>query len=240
MENKTKIKDLRPELRPDEKFLVLGPKALSDAELLAIIIRTGSGKEHSVSLAERILSSKTDDSINLLNVFDLDIRELMKIEGVGKVKALQIKAVAELAVRISRTRASKGLKLDNPSSISDYYMEQMRHLKREVVMLIMLDSACSVIKDEIISEGTVENALFSPREIFLEALKYGAVKIILLHNHPSGDPRPSEEDIMGTLRVRLAGDMIGIELLDHIILGDNKFTSLKEEGVFKDGYKIRS
>ena len=240
MENKTKIRDLRPELRPDEKFLELGPKALSDAELLAIIIRTGSEKEHSVSLAERILSSKTDNSLNLLNIFDLDIKELLKIKGVGKVKALQIKAVAELSVRISKTRASRNLKLDSPQAISDYYMEQMRHLRREIVVLIMLDSACGVIKDEVISEGTVENACFSPREIFLESLKYGAVKIILLHNHPSGDPRPSEDDILGTLKVKFAGDLIGIELLDHIIIGDNKFISLKEEGVFKDEYKIRS
>lgn len=235
MYSKTKIKDLRPEYRPDEKFLKLGPKALSDAELLAIIIRTGSGKEHSIGLAEKILSSRCDGSLNILNAFDMDINELMKIDGVGRVKALQIKALLELSERISKSKAEKGLIFNNPASISDYYMEQLRHLKREVVMLLMLNCACQLIKDEVIFEGTATSALFSPREIFLEALKYDAVSIVLLHNHPSGSPKPSNEDILGTRRVYEAGRMLGIELLDHIIIGDKSYTSLKEEGYLSNG-----
>lgn len=235
MENKIRIKDLRPELRPDEKLLESGPKALSDAELLAVIIRTGSPKESSVKVCEHIISSKADGSLSILNIFEKDFNELIKIDGVGKVKALQIKALQELSLRISKSRAAKKLILSSPSSISDYYMEEMRHLKREVVMLLMLSCSCELIKDEIISEGTATSALFSPREIFLEALKYGAVSIVLLHNHPSGLSRPNREDILGTKRVFQAGKLIGIELLDHIIIGDNEYTSLKEEGFLNDG-----
>lgn len=235
MENRIKIKDLRPELRPDEKFLKLGPKALSDAELLAIIIRCGNGNEHSVELSEKILSLKSNGCINILSIFDYEINELIKINGVGKVKALQIKALCELSQRISQSKAWDKIIFNNPASISDYYMEQLRHLKREVVVLLMLNSACEFIKDEILFEGTVSSALFSPREIFIEALKYDAVNIVLLHNHPSGSPKPSDEDIWGTRRVYEAGQMIGIELLDHIIIGDNKYISLNEEGLLKNG-----
>ena len=240
MENNLKIKDIRPEMRPDEKFLKIGPQALSDAELLAVIIRTGSLKEHSISLAERILSSDTDDSINILNLFDLSIDDLMKIEGVGQVKALQIKAVCELSTRISRSSAKKKLDLKDPASIAAYYMEQLRHLKREVVVLLMMNCSLQLIKDEILFQGTATSAMFSPREIFIEALKADAVSIILVHNHPSGNPAPSREDIMATGRVITAGKYIGIELLDHIIIGDNNFISLKEEGLFDNECEVRS
>lgn len=234
METKLTIKDLRPELRPDEKFLKYGPGALSEAELLAIILRTGSSKEHSVSLAEHIISSKEDGSLNILNIFDRSIDELKKIEGVGKVKALQIKALCELSTRISKSTARKKLALTSPASISACYMEQLRHLKREVVVLVMLNAANELIKEETMFEGTVAAALFSPREIFLEALKYEAVRIVLVHNHPSGNPRPSEADILATRRICKAGSYIGIELLDHIVIGDNTFTSLREEGYIED------
>ena len=240
MENNTKIKDLRPEMRPDEKFLSMGAEALSDAELLAMIIRTGSSKEPSIKLAERILSSDSDGSLNLLNMFACDINELMKIEGIGKVKALQIKALCELSTRISRSNAKKCLNMNNPGSVSDYYMERLRHLKQEVVVELMLTSSCDLINEKTLFRGSATNSLFSPREIFLEALKAEAVNIILLHNHPSGNPLPSRDDIIATQRVKLAGEYIGIFLLDHIIIGDNKYISMKEEGLLKDECEVRS
>ena len=234
MENNLKIKDLRPEGRPDEKFLKLGPGALTDAELLAIILRTGSSKEHSVSLAEHILSGEDDRPADLLRLFDYSIDELKKIEGVGKVKAIQMKALCELSTRISRSSAAGRLIFGDPDTIAAYYMEQLRHLKREVVAVAMLNSACELIKEKFLFTGTVTSALFSPREIFIESLKADAVNIVLLHNHPSGNPEPSEADILGTERVCLAGSFIGIRVLDHIIIGDNKYFSFKKEGCLKD------
>ena len=240
MENNLKIKDIRPEGRPDEKFLKFGPGALTDAELLAIILRTGSSREHSVSLAEHILSGGTDRPLNLLNLFDYSIDELKKIEGVGKVKAIQMKALCELSTRISRSSAARKLIFNDPDTIAAYYMEQLRHLKREVVAVVMLNSACELIREEYMFTGTATSSLFSPREIFIGALKADAINIVLLHNHPSGNPDPSEADIIGTEKVYLAGCYIGIRVLDHIIIGDNKYFSFKKEGYLKDECEIRS
>lgn len=229
--NKQKMKDLQPDNRPDEKFLRLGPAALTEAELLGIILRTGSDEKHSVQLAEEILCKNSYESQDVLNILDLNMDELKKIKGVGTVKALQIKAVAELSLRIATTSKRKSLLMSDPNSIAQYYMEQLRHNKREVVVLLMLNSACELIKDEIISQGTVNAALFSPREIFLEALKNEAVNIIIIHNHPSGSVRPSKNDIEGTKRIKMAGEILGIALLDHIIIGDRKYTSFQESGL---------
>ena len=225
------MKDLQPDNRPDEKFLRLGPAALTEAELLGIILRTGSDEKHSVQLAEEILCKNSYESQDVLNILDLNMDELKKIKGVGTVKALQIKAVAELSLRIATTSKRKSLLMSDPNSIAQYYMEQLRHNKREVVVLLMLNSACELIKDEIISQGTVNAALFSPREIFLEALKNEAVNIIIIHNHPSGSVRPSKNDIEGTKRIKMAGEILGIALLDHIIIGDRKYTSFQESGL---------
>lgn len=233
MNNIKKIKDLHPECRPDEKFLKYGPKALSDAELLAVILRTGNKELHSVALCEKVLSSHSGNELSILNIFDSELNELMKINGIGKVKALQIKSVAELSKRISKTAAKKKLNFNSPETIADYYMEQLRHRKREAVVLLMLNSAGEFICDMLLFEGTVNQSLFSPREIFLEALKHDAVSIVLVHNHPSGSITPSRADISGTKRVIEAGNLIGVELLDHIIIGDGKYLSLREEGLFK-------
>ena len=226
-----KMKDLQPDNRPDEKFLHLGPAALTEAELLAIILRTGTKEEHSVQLAEEILCRNDLSHQDILNILNLDLEDLLKIKGVGIVKALQIKAVAELSLRIATTSKRKSLLMSDPNSIAQYYMEQLRHNKREVVVLLMLNSACELIKDEVISQGTVNSALFSPREIFLEALKNEAVNIIIVHNHPSGSVRPSKNDMEGTKRIKMAGDLLGIALLDHIIIGDRKYTSFQESGL---------
>ncbi|MBR5931497.1 MAG: DNA repair protein RadC [Lachnospiraceae bacterium] len=229
--NKVTMKELQPDNRPDEKFLRLGPKALTDAELLAIILRTGSADGHSVSLAEQILCRGDTSRQDILNILNLDMDELLAIKGIGTVKSLQIKAIAELSLRIASTSKKKSLSMSDPDSIAQYYMEQLRHNKREVVILLMLNSVCELIKDCVISQGTVNSALLSPREIFLEAIRNEAVNIILLHNHPSGSVRPSKNDINGTERVRMAGELLGIQLLDHIIIGDRKYTSFKETGL---------
>lgn len=227
---KKTIKDLGFDLRPDEKFIKYGPKSLSDAELLAIIIRSGSADEHCIELADKVLSLNANAS-SLLNVYNLSIDDLMRIKGIGKVKALQIKAVFEISKRISKTIKRKALVLNNPSTVADYFYEELRHLDREVVILLMVDSAGNLIKEKVMSQGTVNASLLSPREIFCEALKESAVNIILLHNHPSGEINPSKMDINCTTKVKEAGEIIGIKLLDHIIIGDNKYLSFREQNI---------
>ena len=227
---KKTIKDLGLDLRPDEKFIKYGPKSLSDAELLAIIIRSGSSDEHCVELADKILSVNSKTS-SLLNLCNLSFEDLIKIKGIGKVKALQIKAVFEISKRISKTVKRKSLILNNPKTIADYFYEELRHLDREVVILLMVDSAGSLIKEKVMTKGTVNASLLSPREIFCDALKEGAVNIILLHNHPSGEVSPSKMDINCTMKVKEAGEIIGIRLLDHIIIGDNKYLSFREQNI---------
>ncbi len=234
MDKKTTIKEQQPEYRPDERFLKYGGKALTAAELLAIVIRTGSKDETSVELSKKILYSDLTHDEDILKIFDYELEDLQKIKGVGRVKALQIKAVAELSGRISRADTADSLVFSDPEKIAGHYMEQLRHLKKEIVILLLLNSACELIKEIRISEGTVNASLFSPREIFLEALRYEAVNIILLHNHPSGNPAPSEADIKGTLRVQDAGRLTGITLLDHIIIGDRAYISLREKGYLNE------
>ncbi|MBQ9030328.1 MAG: DNA repair protein RadC [Parasporobacterium sp.] len=225
---KLKTKELQPEYRPDEKFLAYGPKALSDAELLAIILRTGSTDYHSVDLARKILTPEGDDHTSILNIFHYEFPELLKIKGVGKVKAIQIQAIAEISLRIAQSQARTHLVFNNPEKVALYYMEQLRHARQETIILLMLDSACHLIREQTISTGTVDMALASPREIFICALKHEAVRIILLHNHPSGNPTPSRADLKMTEDIDRIGGIIGIRLLDHIIIGDNSYFSFKE------------
>lgn len=227
---KMTIKDLPPERRPYEKFIKFGPSALTDAELLAIIIRTGSKGEQSIELADRILGYSNNDK-GILNIQHLTLNELIELKGIGLVKAAQIKCIAELSMRISKTKAHKLLTFSNPNTIADFYMEELRHSEREKLILLLLNTRSVLIKDIELSCGTVNASLVSPREIFIESLKYNAVYIILIHNHPSGNPNPSRDDILITKRIKDAGDLIGISLIDHIIIGDNKYVSLKQTGI---------
>lgn len=230
MHNSNRIKDLPPERRPYEKFINHGPESLTDSELLAIIIRTGSKGQQSIELADKILSYHNNEK-GILNILHLNFNELLKIKGIGRVKATQIKCVAELSKRISKTRAHKELTFSHPTTIANYYMEDLRHCEREQLLLLLLNTKNVLIKDIILSKGTVNASLISTREILIESLKYDAVYIILLHNHPSGNPEPSKEDIINTHRIKAAGDLIGITLIDHIIIGDNKYVSLKEREI---------
>ena len=227
-----RLKDLEPEYRPDEKFMKYGPKALSDAELLAIILRTGSREEHSVELARRILTNNCGS--NIINIYNYDIAELYKIKGIGKVKAIQIMAVAELSLRISQQSIHTYLTFKDPDVIAEYYMEQLRHKKREVVILLLLDSACNLLKECEISSGTVNASIVSPREVLIEALRSDAVNFIILHNHPSGLPTPSAADEQLTKALYDAGKLVGISLLDHIIIGDRKYISFRKEGLINE------
>lgn len=223
------VKELPLSERPYEKCEQSGPGALSDAELLAVIIRTGSRNERAVDVASSVLIY-SNTYPGLIGLNHVTMKELRSIRGIGRVKAIQLLCITELTKRMAKATNEGGLKFITPETVANYYMQDMRHLTQEKILLIMLDSKSKILKDMIISSGTVSSSLLSPREIFLNALKYEAVNIIILHNHPSGDPTPSNEDIHATKRMKEAGNLIGIKLMDHIIIGDNKYISLGEQG----------
>lgn len=223
------VKELPVSERPYEKCEMYGPQYLSDAELLAVILKTGSKGLRAIDLAVNVLNySKSNPGLKGLNY--LTKKELTKIKGIGRVKAIQLLCLTELTKRMAKEVHKDNLRFTTPQSIADYYMQDMRHLPREQVMLLMLDSKNKLIKDTVISSGSVNLSIVPVREILIQALKEDAVNMILVHNHPSGDPSPSSEDIRVTKRLKEAGDLIGITLMDHIIIGDNKYISLKEQG----------
>ena len=224
------MKTLSESERPYEKCERLGAACLSDAELLAVLLRTGSHGENALDLARRVLYYAGEDGI--LGIHHYTVERLKKMKGIGRVKAIQMVCVSELAKRLAKARACEMLQFTCPSSIAKYYMEDMRHELHEVIKLVMVNSRGALIGESDISKGTVNASVITPREIFIEALKRQAVGIVVMHNHPSGDPAPSEEDIVLTKRVKTAGSLIGIELLDHIIIGNNCYVSLREEKLF--------
>lgn len=229
-------------LRPYEKCLSYGAVELTDAELLAVILRTGTNGLSAVELAQQIfalsVSCFADSGAHekpesgcgaLTGLSGIAVSELMKLRGIGKVKAIQIQCICELSRRIAKQSAAVRLDFSSPGAIADYYMQDLRHLDKEYLVLALLDNKCRLMRDLIVSIGTVNASLVTPREIFLEAVRYGAVSVVLLHNHPSGDATPSRNDFLVTRRVREAGEILGIHLIDHIIIGDNMYTSLKEK-----------
>ncbi len=219
---------LKKEL-PYEKFLTFGPEALTETELIAIILRTGTQNCSALELAQKILMKASGKSKGLNGLHHLSLQELMEIPGIGEVKAVKIKCMAEMAIRMAKQKAADALKFDTPETVADYYMEQMRHLEKEKIILLLLDNKLHLIEEYMISLGTVNASLLSTRDVFIQALRVRAAKMILLHNHPSGDPQPSNEDITITQTMKKAGELMDIPLIDHIILGDGCFISLKKE-----------
>lgn len=224
------MKDMIPEKQPYELCLLKGPEALTDEQLLAVIIRTGTRGSSSLELAAKVLALGGSEP-ELLGIMNHSVPQLMKVKGIGKVKAIQIQCIGELSKRIWKACMKEAVRMSSPGTIAGYYMEEFRHKKQEEMLLILLNTKNKLIKDISISKGTINSALISTREIFLEAIKYEAVNIILLHNHPSGDPTPSSEDLDITERIRGAGELLDISLIDHIIIGDNSYISLKERGI---------
>ena len=215
---------------PYEKFIRFGPDALTEGELLAIILRTGTHTRSALEIAEEILSLSDSPRTGLLGLYDVPLERLMQIKGVGEVKAVKIKCIAELAMRINITNAKSGLIISKPETIANYFMEKLRHQRKECVILACLDGKGQILKEILLSSGSVNMSLISPREVFLEALRNDAVNVILIHNHPSGDPSPSEADIQSTKRVFDMGQLLDVLLLDHIIIGDNCYFSFREYG----------
>ena len=228
-----KIKEMIPCERPYEKCERFGPTALTDSELLAILLRSGTVGESVLALGHQLLNTADNDN-GLLNLHHWSFEKLKQLRGVGPVKATQILCLSELTKRMARSTAQVSLDFSTPSSIAQYYMEDMRHQQRETVKLLMLNTKARLIAESDISKGTINASLLSPRELFIEALQKNAVAIILLHNHPSGDPSPSQDDLLVTQRIYEAGLLIGIDLVDHIIIGDNCFHSMREKGFFHE------
>lgn len=227
-----KIREIPEENRPYEKCLRLGVSSLTDEELLAVLLRTGTSGSSALELAGEILHlSKNKDG--LAGLHQLSLEQLKDIRGIGTVKAVQIKCIGELSKRIASTTAERGISYDNPASVAEFYMEQFRHLEQEQLLCMMLDCKNHRLGDEVIFKGTVNSSLVSPREIFLAAMSYHAVGILLIHNHPSGDPTPSQADINITKKIKYAGTMLGIPLLDHIIIGDCRYMSFRERGLLE-------
>ena len=225
MTNHITTKELPLSERPYEKCLLHGAGALSDAELLAVILKSGSSGMNGIQLAQQILQSGRK---NLLNLHHLSVEELMSFPGIGEVKAIQLKCVAEISRRIAQTARREQIELSDAASVAAYYMERLRHEPREQLILSMFDIKCRLLGDCVIATGSAHAVYGSPREIFLQLLEKRAAAFILLHNHPSGDPAPSMEDVRLTRRIRDCGTLMDITMSDHIIIRDNKYYSFRE------------
>lgn len=233
MEKLITMKTLPAEEQPYEKCVDQGPEVLSDAELLSVILRCGSQGCTSLQLAKEVLKLCRFEE-GLTGIHHLSLQQLQELKGIGQVKAVQIKCIGELSKRIAKTEAKRALDFKEPESIAHYYMETLRHEEQEHVICMMLDTKNHFLGDICLTKGTVNTSLISPRELFLEALAFHAVHLILVHNHPSGDPSPSAEDIQVTRRIARAGALLGITLLDHIVIGGQNYVSLFEAGIFNE------
>jgi len=231
MKTKRTMKELPVSERPYEKTERDGVTHLSDKELLTVLIRTGTKEERADQVALRLLELCGEDGLQTL--WNLSVEELRKMPGIGRVKAIQLVCVCELAKRMAGGKRLFGTQISCPEEVVTYYHAQLKYQQKECLVLVVLDSKNRILADEIISVGTLHASIADPREIFITALKKNASSVILLHNHPSGDPTPSREDILTTKRIVQAGELLGIPLSDHIIVGQNSYISLKGEGYLK-------
>lgn len=223
------MKQLPVSEKPYEKCIQYGAGALSDAELLAVIIRTGTRERTSLQLAMELLNLQPSYK-GLIGLHHLSLKELVQVKGVGQVKAIQLMCVAELSKRLARQTRSPSPKLTCPCEVADYFMEEMRSLETEHLYAAFLDASGRILHYQIVFMGTIQSSLANPREILRLALQYDTAHYVVLHNHPSGDPEPSMEDVQMTRHLKEASELIGIPLMDHIIIGDNQYISLKERG----------
>lgn len=225
-----RIKELPSSERPYEKLEMYGEKYLSNAELLAIIIKSGTKENTSVEIAQKILSLEKNNKTGTLGfLHELSIEELTKIKGIGKVKAIQIKAICEIAKRMNRPIEKINVKIKTSEDAAKLLMGEMKYEKREIAKILILNNKNEILKIKDVSFGGSNYAILEPKEVLVDAIKMGAPKIILAHNHPSGDSTPSKMDYETTTKIYDSAEMLGIQLLDHIVIGDGSYTSIFSE-----------
>ncbi|ADL12098.1 RadC family protein [Acetohalobium arabaticum] len=223
------IKDLPKEERPREKLCKFGTKAMSTAELLALIIRTGSQSDTAIELANKLLTHTG----GLKFIGDLSVEELQEVKGVGLAKAAQISATVELGRRIRLANQETKEIITSPQDVANLLLARLSFLEKEHFVTLLLNTKNEIISIEDISIGSLSNSIVHPREVFKPAIRRSSAAVILAHNHPSGNPEPSKEDIDITQRIKKAGKILGIEVLDHLVIGNKDYISLKEKGYFK-------
>ncbi|ABB13672.1 RadC family protein [Carboxydothermus hydrogenoformans] len=223
-----KIKNLPEELRPRERLLRHGPESLNPAELLAVLLGSGTPQENALELALRLLTTFG----GLKGLIEVHPEQLKSFKGIGQAKAAKLLAALELARRYYELTGENKLNFLNPDDVYNYLRYKIGHKKQEQVVVLYLNTKNQLCGENIVAIGGVNHAGVSPGDIFREAVKIGAYAVIIAHNHPSGDPTPSKEDIDFTGRVKKASEILGIKLLDHIILGENKYISMKAERLF--------
>ena len=225
------IKELPQEERPREKMLIKGAQALSNGELLAILLRTGTQHDSALRVAERLL--KKYEQLGVAALASLVPQELVKVKGIGPVKAVTIVAAIELGKRLNSLATADKPVIRAPGDVANLLMARLRYEPREHFIIILLSTKNHVLATPTISIGSLNASIVHPRELFREAINHSAAAVILVHNHPSGDPTPSAEDTLLTRKLVDAGKILEIHILDHIIIGDNKYVSLKEKGIIE-------
>ncbi|NLW59094.1 MAG: DNA repair protein RadC [Firmicutes bacterium] len=221
------IKALPAEERPRERLAKYGAESLSTIELMAIVLRTGTAHLSVLEVAKLLLAKFE----SLPNLAAASLQELCTVRGVGKTKAIQLLAAFELGKRLQTTRLTEDQPLSSPQEVAGFLMPRLRFLDQEHFLTLHLNTKNRLLGTETISVGTLDASLVHPREVFKAAIRQSSASLILAHNHPSGDPRPSKEDIKLTHRLKESGELLGIPILDHVIIGDNKYFSMKEEGL---------
>ncbi len=228
--NEILIREMPATERPREKVIQHGVETLSDGELLAILLGNGGGKGRSALTLANILLNKFG---NLRQLSTRTLRELRTIKGIGLVKAIEIKACLEIARRFQQISLLPGELLQGSHQVFCYYHERLRDQKKERFFVVLLDCKHRIIREELVSVGSLNLSIVHPREVFLSAIRESAESMILVHNHPSGDPTPSPEDIEVTRRLIEVGQLVGIEVLDHIIVGNGRYVSFAEQKLLR-------
>lgn len=222
-----RIADMLPDDRPRERLERAGAESLTTPELLAILFRTGTLKRNAVQVAEALFR----EFGGVGGIAGASLDQLARIEGIGRVKAIEVKAAVELGKRLSVVSEETKPVIRSPADVARLMMSDLRYEAREHLYVLVLDARSQVRHKRLVSTGTLTESLVHPREVYLEAIKFSAASIILVHNHPSGDPDPSPQDVKSTKRIVEAGQVLGIDVLDHIVIGDGKWSSLKQLGL---------
>ena len=228
--NNYTIKEISKNDRPMEKLYNYGKEVLSDSELLAIILGSGHKNKNAIFLADELLKVYFKDK----NLLFASIDQLMEINGIGLSKASRIIAALELGKRLSKQETMNNISLTSPDSVANYLFDHFRDSYREEFLILILDTKNKIKASKTVSIGSINQTLVHPREVFRFAITNNANSIILSHNHPSGDPSPSHEDILITKRLQEAGKLIGIKVLDHIIIGHDRYISLREKKIIEE------